>query len=284
MAVYCIAGQEIYFSCPVSELKPFAVAGKMGEEIAFSSDLSFILSNQAVGFVGGETRTVQVWKGDSGTLLKVDGGGDVCILTGGRQIIRVDDASKMTALDREILAGPALVLALAQNSRTWCLHASAAMFRNSLMVFLGESGRGKSTLAAYLSDAGGEWLRVVDDILPVTAHSSGVEAWPRFPQLKMPGASCLAPRLPESIPVGRICLLADVEETRVPELQLISHVKAAQILIGHTAGARLFDPRLLADHLAFASEAARFVPIYALAYPRRWDALAGVKGLLEALC
>jgi hypothetical protein len=282
MPVYCIAGQEIYFSSPVAGLEPYAVSGIQGEGVTFSQNSSFTLSNQVTGFVGGRMRAVQVWTGASGTLLKVDGGGDVCILPGGREILRVDDSSEMTALDREILVGPALVLALAQCNRTWCLHASAAMFRDCLLVFLGESGQGKSTLAAYLSGEDRGWTRVADDILPVTAQSSRVEAWPHFPQLKLSDESRPSSNLPEGIPVKRICLLTDSEESA--KLELLARGKAAQILIGHTAGARLFDPRLLADHLAFAAEAARLVPVYALSYPRRWEALAKVKELLEASC
>lgn len=284
MPVYCIAGQEIYFSSPLAELESYKVAGAYREAIAAPTVSNFVLSCQVTGLVGGEIRGVEVWTGDLGTLLKVDGGGEVCILPGGREVLRVDESMEMTALDRDILAGPALVLALALRGGTWCLHASAAMFRESLFVFLGESGQGKSTLAATLSDAGRGWIRVADDILPVTAQSSRVEAWPRFPQLKLPAESRSGQSLPERIPVNRICLLTNIEERGAPALQLLAPAKAAQILIGHTAGARLFNPRLLAAHLAFASEAARLVPVYALAYPRKMEALMAVRELLESSC
>ncbi len=284
MPLYCIAGREIHFSSPVTELESYEVAGAQRKLITLPADLKFTLASRVTGLVGGEMRGVEVWTGASGALLKVNGGGDVHILSDGRQIIYASDSMELTALDRDILAGPALVLALALRGGTWCLHASAAMFRDCLVVFLGESGQGKSTLAAYLSETGGGWLRVADDILPVTALPSRVEAWPRFPQLKLPVESRSGQGLPEHIPVSRICLLTNDDERHAPQLQLLARGKAAQILIGHTAGTRLFDPRLLAEHLAFASEAARLVPVYALTYPRRWDALAKVKEILEASC
>lgn len=284
MPVYCIAGQEIYFSSPISELESYKVAGAYREMIAPPADSTFALSCQVTGLVGGAMRGVEVWTGDLGTLLKVDGGGDICILPGGREVLRVDESMEMTALDRDILLGPALVLALALCGGKWCLHASAAMFRESLFVFLGESGQGKSTLAAYLSDTGQGWIRVADDILPVTAQPSRVEAWPRFPQLKLPAESQSGQSLPERIPVNRIGLLTNVEERGAPALQLLAPAKAAQIFLGHTAAARLFDPRLLVEHLTFASEAARLVPVYALKCPRKIESLVAVRELLESSC
>ncbi len=218
------------------------------EAPAYSADSNSKLTCQVTGLVGGEMRRVELWSGAFGFLLKVAGGGDVCIHPDGGAITSVDGSREVTSLDREILIGPALVLALALRG-VWSLHASAAMFGDCLVVFLGESGQGKSTLASYLAgSAGGEWRWVADDILPVTARSR-VDAWPRFPQLKVSPDSQPGAFLPESIPVGRICLMKDAVEEQSPALDLLPPGRAVQVLAGHTAGARLFDQHLLASHL-----------------------------------
>ena len=283
MPSYRIAGQAIYVSIPLLELDSYEITGEEQEVPASFADSELNLTCQVTGMVGGEMRRVEVWSGAFGFLLKVAGGGDVCIPLDGRAILPVDDSRKVTALDREILIGPALVLALALRG-VWSLHASAAMFRDCLVVFLGESGQGKSTLASYLSDPGdGEWSRVADDILPMTVHSR-VDAWPHFPQLKVSPDAQPGPALPEQIPVDRICLMMNAEGGQSAGLQLLERGRAVQVLVGHTAGARLFDPRLLAGHLAFASEVVQRIPVYGMIYPRRLAALADVKKILETPC
>ena len=239
------------------------------------------------GWIGETTRHVETWSAPPGLLLKVSGGSDFYIGPEGETILRVDDAQDETgrlplsALDREILLGPALVLALALRG-SWSLHASAAMFRGQTTVFLGESGRGKSTLAAYLGHSG--WQQVADDILPASLEPDGVRVWPRFPQLKLPPDQQPALSLPEQLPLERICVLEDTEAEAAPGLQLLPPGRAVQELIRHTAGSRLFDPALLARHLAFCAAAAGQIPVYRLAYPHREEALPEIKTLLESLC
>ena len=292
MPWYRIAGQEIFFSCPASNLYLYKIAD--GNDVLTAPppvSSSLALTCQTVGWVGGEQREVETWSASPGVLLKVAGGSDFYIAPRGRGILRVDGGesdcpSSRTAqsdlLDREILVGPALVLALAQRG-TWCLHASAASFNGRLTAFLGESGQGKSTLAEYLdTDGGPEWRRIADDILPVTFDSSVVQVWPHFPQLKLSQMSQPGPGLPDHLPLDRICVLSRAELDQGPSLQLLSAREAMQAVVSHTAGTRLFDPSLLAGHLAFCAGVARQVPVYKLAYPHRRDALPAVRKLLEA--
>jgi hypothetical protein len=283
MPNYRIAGQDFYFPCPIPELESFERKDGVVDESAPFVPPSFLgneLISRTQGWVGGEQRNVETWSAPPGVLLKVSGAGDFYIAPAGDAILPVNDWP-IANLDRETLVGPAIVLALAMRG-TWSLHASAGMFGGLVTVFLGESGLGKSTLAAYLSRKWErKWRLVADDILPVTASSSSVEAWPHFPQLKMSAESQPGPGLPEHMPVSRICLLTNAGQGISPELKLLSRSHALTVLLSHTAGARLFDPRLLAGHLAFAAEVARQVSVYELSYQRRWDVLAEVKELLE---
>ena len=89
------------------------------------------------------------------------------------------------------MLGPVLLLALALQGR-WGLHASAAAHGAGVFRFLGESGVGKSTLAAGLA---GGWQPLADDLLPIRLPPSGPRILPRYPQLKV--AEQWAPRLPD---------------------------------------------------------------------------------------
>ncbi len=240
------------------------------------------ISRRTTGWIGETTRQVETWSAPPGLLLKVSGGSDFYIGPDGETIRRVgDDRSPLSALDREILLGPALVLALALRG-TWSLHASAARLHGQTTVFLGESGRGKSTLAAYLGDSG--WQRVADDILPATLEPEGVRVWPRFPQLKLPAGEQPGLTLPEQLPLDRICVLENVEVDATPGLQLLPPGQAVRLLISHTAGTRLFGPATLARHLAFCAAVAGQIPVYRLAYPHRQEALPEIATLLEGPC
>lgn len=299
MACYRVAGQDFYFIFPVPELEPFEITGTeqgMADEAVPFVPHSFLknessaslpvpaplaLACQTVGWVGGAQRLLEVYDTSRGMLLKVEGGGEFFIAPHGETIGKSNLQEELSQLDREIIAGPALVLALALRG-IWSLHASAAMYKEKGFVFLGESGQGKSTLATYLAGSG--WQLVSDDILPVTGDPSGVQAWPRFPQLKLPLESQPGPHLSEQLPLGKICLLLPAGKNDTPSVQLLPPGEAIKALLAHTAGARLFEPDLLSRHLEFCARSAAQVPAYRLAYPHRRDALPTIKKLLESLC
>ena len=292
MKRYRPAGQEFQFPCPVLELESFetdSAPGRFPLPNGLASDSpeaappSLARLTQTEGLVGGTLRKVEIWSAPPGLLLQVAGGSDFYIAPQGEFIQRVETGGNKAPwpqLDREILVGPALVLALALRG-VWCLHASAVTCNGRALLFLGESGQGKSTLAAFLASAGHPNSRLVsDDILPVTLDN-GLTAWPRFPQLKLPLDAQPGVSLPEKLPVGWICLL---EEAESPCLQNLPATLAAQILLRHTAGARLFPPELLARHLRFCAQAAGTIHTARLSYPRRMSALPDVKVILETLC
>lgn len=240
------------------------------------------LLSRAEGWVAGAQRGVEVYSFPDGFLLKVVNVGDFLISQNGQTIAKRGNSEELTQLECEAVLGPVLVFALALRS-AWSLHASAAMFREKTIAFLGESGQGKSTLAAYLSQNRG-WRRVADDILPATMESSDVKIWPHFPQLKLPPEAQPFIGLSDSLPLDRICLLTSAGADEMPALEQVSPAQAAKTILSHTAGARMFPPDLLARHLAFSAEVAKRMPVYRLTYPHRKEALPLVKSLLQDIC
>lgn len=285
MASYRLAGQDFYFPVPIPELEPFA--GTNGTAL---SSVPFVpaalagnkLISRTEGRVGGAQRVLEAYETLNGILLKVEGSGGFFIASHGETIGKSSPQDELSQLDREIIVGPALVLALALRG-IFCLHASAAMYKENVIVFLGESGQGKSTLAAYLSQSSG-WRLVADDILPIQMDSNGVSILPHFPQLKLsantqPGAGLL-----ERLPLKTICALTYAEAQQAPELQKISSAQAVRDLLSHMAGTRMFNASLLAKHLKFSTQAAKQISAYRLIYPHRRDTLPLVREFLESQC
>lgn len=248
----------------------------------FLATASSFSRKHAVGYVNGKNCQVEIWSEPTGVFIRVEGSCDFCIESGGQRISRPGkENDPIQGLDREVLLGPALVLALAMRA-TWSLHASAVRLNGKTIALLGESGYGKSTLAGFLGRSGLQ--RVADDILPVTGEANGVLAWPHFPQLKLPPEEQPALSLPENLPLNVICLLAPAGTKETPHLESISVSDAVTALLSHTAGTRLFWPELLSAHLAFCTQAAGQLAAYRLIYPHRQDGLPLVKEIFESLC
>ena len=291
MPYFCLAGQDFHFSYLLPEAAPFEIniteQGTADEVAPFIPPLFLKneLLSHIISWVAGAQRQVETWSAPPGLLVRVAGGSDFYLSPDGREIrcsSHEQGNGELSEIDRQILLGPVLVLALALRG-TWSLHASAAIYDDKLVLFLGESGQGKSTLAAYLADEAG-WRLAADDILPVTISSGGVTAWPHFPQLKLPVQAQPGPGLPEQLSVSMVCVLKEVGMNEMPGLELLTVNQAVKEWLGHTAGTRMFSPDLLRKHLVFCSQAVEQGPIYRLTYPHCRETLPIVKELLESIC
>jgi len=290
-----LSGKNISFPYLLSEFSPFllTVSEHSINNILLHTNNELTLLTSMVGLVGSKQCLIETFSAPPGILLRVEGGSDFYIAPDGEAILRVDELqedaghdnnqplSTLSDLDRDIILGPTLVLALAMRG-TWSLHASAAMFQNQTFAFLGESGQGKSSLAAYLNST--NWHLVADDILPTTNDDEGVLTWPHFPQLKISLENQPGLNFPEQLHLDTIILLDEADLNVDPELQLLPPSQAIQVILSHTAGTRLFDPKLHKNHLDFCAGVVEQVPVYRLDYPHRKDSLPMVKDLLEDLC
>jgi hypothetical protein len=283
LTYYIFAGQNFYFSHHIQTLNIFQ-AGIVEEANPFliRPFIKGVLISCTEGWVAGSERLVEVYDEPSAMVLDVEGCGEFFIGKDGLQIGKSDQQGELSSLDREIILGPVLVLALALRG-VWSLHASAAKYKEKVVVFLGESGQGKSTLAEYLS-RNEQWQLVADDILPVKMDASGLNVLPRFPQLKLPVDSQPGIDLPEQLPLSMLVVLEHAEASQMPELKKLLIAQTVQSLLSHTAGTRMFTPSLLSQHLEFSTRAAQQIPAFKLIYPHRRDTLQQIKDFLEKAC
>jgi len=285
-ALYRLAGQTIRFDPQLPALQPFLAKDQTFPTRDKFTKLERLATKppsiKSDGWLGDQVSTVSLWWDKKGILLEIPRAGRFWITNAGNTIICVSSPFITdNAFLGEALQGPPLVLALALGGK-WCLHTSAASYQNKGMVFLGESGYGKSTLTAYLDEAGKPvWQRIADDILPVSLGEGGLIGWTHFPQLKLSAENQPSLYLPENVLINHIYLLDPDNSAFSPTLIELSRDETVRILLGNTAGSRLFTPELLAGHLAFCAHAARQVSAYRLSYPHRRDILPAVRELLE---
>ena len=289
MPYFRFAGKTFFLQFRIMGLKSLELKKRAAVQVApFLPDSNVsspnALISKATGWIAGSNRQIIILSSQTSIHVYVEGGSDFYVSPFGRSIACKDLNEKMllSETDQQIFLGPVIVFALALQS-TWCLHASAARYRNKTIAFLGESGQGKSTLAAYLAGQP-KWQLVADDILPVALEKGKLQALPHFPQLKLPMESQPGPGLPERLPLERICLLTEAGPEAEPKLELLPANQAAQVLLSHTAGTRLFTPELLAQHLQFCARTATRVNVYRLNYPHRKDKLPKIRELLESIC
>lgn len=279
---YKIAGQIITMPCNFVYLRPWLFPGS-GADLSHSLQL-LPCQLDTFGWVGGRMRKVSVNVSEAGIRLEVEDGGVYFILPEEMKITALDqaggDLADFNSLAHEVMLGLGLVFALALR-QVWCLHASAVKYGESLMLVLGESGRGKSTLAAYLSQEPG-WQQVADDMLPVKNEDGCLYALPHFPQLKMPPEKQPGAGLAGKIPAAKVILLESSTDPE-PDLRMLRGGDALVTLLAHTAGTRMFPADLLSLHLDFCSQAANAVEVYAMKHPHDRQLLPLVKEMLQTI-
>lgn len=204
-------------------------------------------------------------------------GDDGAIAVVARDLAATD--AELAEVRQGLLAAYALSL-----KQVFCLHAGAAALDGEALAILGESGNGKSTLAWHLGhEAGNHWRHAGDDVLPVELTPDGVQALPHFPQLKFPPDAQPWLGLPDRMPLRAAYVIAPPDPARREiAVEALSQQEAALALVRHTVAARLFDRELLANHLAFATQAAQRIPVRRLLYPRDYALLPRVAAAIEA--
>lgn len=278
--VYEVSGKRVYSQQPIALIEPFKVSHNLEEAQPFSHDnkLSFdafdldsaLLIYQGEGSFSGGMRMVTVWESDGVQLLKV--GAEYFSLTNlstGR-INLLGEYQSNSAQSAEVLMGPPLLALLAKQS-IFCLHAGAVQTDSGTAVFIGESGKGKSTLSQDALEQ--NWHRLGDDIMPVALGEKGVTLIPRFPQLKRQRQHLGFARKP----LTAIFRLVEPAGEQEIGFQSIKGGEAVITLARHTAASRVFNAETLSNNMGFNQKMAKEIPIYNLSYPRDFGLLEEVR-------
>lgn len=227
------------------------------------------------------------------------------LVRGGSEIVVDAETGIEERLIRLPLLGTVLAVLL-HNRGHLVLHASAVSFDGQAVVFLGDKGRGKSTIAAALYGRG--HALIADDLVAVDTHGTPPQALPGFPHVKLyPEAAAsslksnfsefteiaqghhklgwrLTERFAEQLqPVKAICVLA---RGATPALKPVAPQEAVAQLIKNTYVTR-FGNQALAGlsavrHLRQCVALVNNVPVYRLERPPALEVLTEIALLLES--
>lgn len=100
----------------------------------------------------------------------------------GREVLVDADADATEEDLQPFLTGPILAVLLHQRG-SFVLHSSSVVIDGGAVVFLGNKGDGKSTLAAHLQVRGHQLIS--DDLVPIGFEGSSVITSPGFPRVKL---------------------------------------------------------------------------------------------------
>jgi hypothetical protein len=184
----------------------------------------------------------------------------------------------------EALFGPVLIPILA-DSGVWCVHGSAVAVRGRAHIFVGRSGVGKSTLARYLGQLGGDIVLLTDDITPLALLNNKLVCLPQFPQLKLALEEPVDSIGPEVVPVEAVYQLLESPWEYGENIEVSSRrferSEGAAALLSHSVATRLFPDDILSAHLEFCVKAAEQVSVYQIGYPHQAGSLLALAELLN---
>jgi hypothetical protein len=202
------------------------------------------------------------------------------------------------------LLGPALSFALLKQGIE-PLHATTVVVDGEALGILGDSGYGKSTLAASFITAGGRLL--TDDLQVIGRHQDVLLAYPGPPRLKLfrtvaekvlritNGVALDSPFAPKlvitlkarqrcghPVPLRALYVLgppAPKAGTRVT-LTRLSGRRAFVELVRNTFNTTIVDRQRMERQLSWCAHLAARVPVIHVSYPRRWQVLPDVRELI----
>lgn len=232
-------------------------------------------------------------------LLRFPGLADFEMSSDGRQVRGFPMPGVGAGTVRHIYLNQVLPLALSKQGKL-VFHASAIDVSDGAAAFMGESGRGKSTLAASFATAGYRFL--TDDALLLEQHNGGYIVQPSHASIRLwddsqhalisPAADVAPPvqytpkaRIlsgeklvfcPDPLPLRRIYFLGD----GVAETMTIEPMRPSEALIGLVKNTFLLDideQQTLATHFDQLSKMVSAPMFFRLDYPRRYEDLPQVR-------
>ena len=209
-----------------------------------------------------------------------------------RRLVGVADEVLFTYLLNQVLSHCLLVRGVES------LHATSVVIDGHAIAILGDTGYGKSTLAAAFVRLGHPLL--TDDVLVPEFLDDGVLGHPSLPRLKLLPESAdamfgnrrslpmnsfttkvilpLGPaeHVVHPVPLRAIFALPSGSGAATISIRRAKGHRALLALVKNTFDATLFSRRRLEQQFSFASRLAKLVPVKLLSYPRRMDLLPAI--------
>jgi hypothetical protein len=184
------------------------------------------------------------------------------------------------------------------------LHATAIVVNGEALAFLGDSGYGKSTLAATFLGRG--YSLLTDDVLVLEFNDENVLAHPSLARIKLTPQSADAvfqqrrsvlmnslaskmifpleasQHMPDPVRLHAIYVLPEMPSDSQVEIRRLFGRASFLPLVTNTFNNSVITPRRLKQQFAFASRLASSVPVKQLSYPKGLDLLPKIVGAILA--
>jgi hypothetical protein len=290
---YCVYGITVHSEIPLA-LPELREGGLAQVQIRTAPAALFEGAIQGVELQGDPDSWYQyAFLPDGSTYARWQGVGEFLVTADGTRIVCRPQQKSSAESFQVYMLGQALSFALVKQGFE-PLHATVVVIEGKAVAFLGESGYGKSTMAASLLAAG--YRLLTDDLLILRDTPEGLLAYPGPPRIKafpkiarkFLGAQAarvrmnpdtrklIIPLSPDhlcSVPVslGAIYSIAPSAKTaraKRPRIESITLRDAFLELVSHTFNYRIVNPaRLQRQFLAYA-DIVDSMPVRKLHYPR----------------
>ena len=253
------------------------------------------------------TRWTEFYRMGGGYLLRFPELADFEVSADGLEVTCVPAPDVSEATSQHLYLNQVLPLVLSKLGKL-VFHASAVEVAGIAIAFAGESGRGKSTLAASFAVSGSRFL--TDDGLVVEPIAQGFEVLPSHPSIRLwadsedaliaPGTET-APALSftpksrflagdeirfcdQSRPLRRVYFLGD-GSAKTLEFQRLKPAEAVVEWVKHSFLLDIEERPRLASHFDQVAALANQPIHYRLDFPRRFEDLGGVRqAIVEHAC
>jgi hypothetical protein len=300
MPVFCLSGELVLSELPLDDYAVRAAANATPTltltlekaRAATTLDADRIVNAHEIG---GEP-FLTVARDVAGHRIRVHGYADFVVDRDERQVRCVPAPDCPDDIIAQLFVDRVLPNALS-GGRTPVFHSSMVALDGRGIMFLGDPGLGKSTLACGLTPPA-EWL--CDDAAVLRLRGDAVEVHPSYPFARLFGDSLRAMGVKTAERVSarhdkwRVQRRVARGPCRVAAIFSLSSDSALRLvrqrprdvvaeLARHLFRIDPSDRTALMGELAMLESIAARVPLYALHYPRRYDALADVREALSAV-
>lgn len=301
---YCAYGVTVLSDVPLALPQPSRNGLGQVSCVHASDDLE--KARQQAGFDEGAGVWFQhAFLADGSIYARWRGVGDFLVASDGCEISWCRDHRASEESAQVYLLGQALSFALVQQGLE-PLHGATVVVGDDAFAFLGGSGFGKSTLAAFLLSTGARLL--TDDLLLLDPQAATVLAYPGPPRIKLfaktadrllGGTANRPPMNPDTakqiaaLDGSRACTepvrLAAIYDLASPRdscrqntvtVEPLSPRSAFPLLLRSAFNRRTSGGARTARQFAFAARIVERVPVRRLTYPRRLDTLPDVRRAL----